>query len=95
MKSPEQTRTQVYWRTTLKAIWSGLLTAFNSNKTSWVGLVLFLLVGLAAILAPLHAPYDHLEQIILISLNHAMHLTVRFYDINQIQTFLEVAVYNF
>ena len=65
MKSPEQTRTQVYWRTTLRAIWSGLLTAFNSNKTSWVGLVLFLLVCLAAILAPMLAPYDPLEQSIL------------------------------
>ena len=65
MKSPEQTRTQVYWRTTLGAIWSGLFTAFNSNKTSWVGLVLFLLVSLAAILAPLLAPYDPLEQSIL------------------------------
>ena len=65
MKSPEQTRTQVYWRTTLRAIWSGFLTAFNSNKTSWVGLVLFLLVCIAAILAPLLAPYDPLEQSIL------------------------------
>ena len=65
MNSPEQTPTQVYWRTTLKAIWSGLLTAFNSNKTSWVGLVLFLLVCIAAILAPLLAPHDPLEQSIL------------------------------
>ena len=65
MNSPEQTRTQVYWRTTLKAIWSGLLTAFNSNKTSWLGLILFLLVCIAAILAPLIAPHDPLEQSIL------------------------------
>ncbi|MDG2198830.1 MAG: ABC transporter permease [SAR324 cluster bacterium] len=65
MNSPEQTPTQVYWRTSLRAIWFGLLTAFNSNKTSWVGLVLFLLVCLAAILAPLLAPHDPLEQSIL------------------------------
>ena len=39
--------------------------AFNTNKTSWIGLVLFLAVVLAAILAPLLAPHDPLEQNIL------------------------------
>ena len=63
MNSPEQTLTKYIGA--LKAIWSGLLTAFNSNKTSWVGLVLFLLVCIAAILAPLLAPHDPLEQSIL------------------------------
>ena len=38
------------------------LKAFNANKTSWVGLGLFLAVALAAALAPLIAPYDPLEQ---------------------------------
>jgi peptide/nickel transport system permease protein len=39
--------------------------AFNTNKTSWVGLVIFLLVVLAAILAPWIAPHDPLDQDIL------------------------------
>ena len=41
------------------------LKAFNANKTSWVGLGLFLAVALAAALAPLIAPYDPLEQDVL------------------------------
>ncbi len=41
------------------------LKAFNTNKTSWVGLVVFLIVVVAAILAPLISPYDPLEQDIL------------------------------
>ncbi len=45
----------------LKAI----LQAFNTNKTSWVGLVVFLLVAAAAILAPWLSPFDPLEQNIL------------------------------
>jgi peptide/nickel transport system permease protein len=44
------------------------LAAFNANKTSWVGLVLFLLVALAAVLAPLLSPYDPIEQDILAKL---------------------------
>ncbi len=36
--------------------------AFNANKTSWVGLGIFLAVVLIAILAPLLAPHDPLEQ---------------------------------
>lgn len=44
------------------------LTAFNANKTSWVGLVIFLLVALAAIAAPLLAPHDPVEQNILYKL---------------------------
>ena len=36
--------------------------AFNANKTSWVGLFLFLAVVLCAVLAPLLAPYDPIEQ---------------------------------
>ncbi len=44
------------------------LTAFNANKTSWVGLVIFLLVALAAIGAPLLSPHDPVEQNILYKL---------------------------
>jgi peptide/nickel transport system permease protein len=42
--------------------------AFNANKTSWVGLVIFLIVALAAICAPLLAPHDPVEQNILYKL---------------------------
>lgn len=44
------------------------LTAFNANKTSWVGLVIFLIVALAAIAAPLLSPHDPVEQNILYKL---------------------------
>jgi peptide/nickel transport system permease protein len=39
--------------------------AFNANKTSWVGLVVFAAVCIAAALAPWIAPHDPLEQDIL------------------------------
>ena len=42
--------------------------AFNANKTSWVGLVIFFLVALAAIAAPLLSPHDPVEQNILYKL---------------------------
>lgn len=57
-----------YLRRSVAAASAGLLKAFNTNKTSWVGLGLFLLVCLLAILAPLLAPYDPLEQNILFRL---------------------------
>jgi peptide/nickel transport system permease protein len=41
------------------------LKAFNTNKTSWIGLVVFLIVVVAAILAPVLAPYDPNDQNIL------------------------------
>lgn len=41
---------------------SQTIKAFNTNKTSWIGLVLFLAVVIAAILAPVLAPHDPLEQ---------------------------------
>ena len=41
------------------------LSAFNANKTSWVGLVIVIAVILAAVFAPLIAPHDPLEQNIL------------------------------
>ncbi len=57
-----------YLRLTLIAAGRGLIKAFNTNKTSWVGLVVFLIVCLLAILAPLVAPHDPLEQNILFRL---------------------------
>lgn len=46
----------------LVATSAGLIKAFNTNKTSWVGLILFLSVCLLAIFAPLIAPHDPLAQ---------------------------------
>jgi len=54
-----------YLRLTVAAAMRGLIKAFNTNKTSWVGLVVFILVALLAILAPVIAPHDPLEQNIL------------------------------
>jgi peptide/nickel transport system permease protein len=44
---------------------SATLKAFNTNKTSWIGLVVFLIVVAAAILAPALAPFDPNDQNIL------------------------------
>jgi peptide/nickel transport system permease protein len=44
---------------------SATLKAFNTNKTSWIGLVVFLIVVAAAILAPVLAPFDPNDQNIL------------------------------
>ena len=41
------------------------LRAFNTNKASWIGLAIFLVVVAAAILAPLVAPHDPLDQDVL------------------------------
>ncbi len=38
------------------------VTAFNANKTSWLGLVIFVVVVLLALLAPWIAPHDPIEQ---------------------------------
>ena len=55
-----------------RAAWHYLLAAtlkaFNANKTSWVGLGVFLAVAIAAVLAPFIAPYDPLEQDVLYKL---------------------------
>ena len=50
------------FRIMLAATSAGLIKAFNTNKTSWVGLILFLSVCLLAIFAPLIAPHDPLAQ---------------------------------
>ncbi|ORE96196.1 TM component of ABC transporter of mannopinic acid [Stappia sp. 22II-S9-Z10] len=57
-----------YARRTLSAFGTGLFKAFNANKTSWVGLGIFLTVCLLAILAPWIAPYDPIDQSILFRL---------------------------
>lgn len=49
-------------RAQINALGNGLSKAFNANKTSWVGLVLFLFVCVLALLAPVIAPYDPLQQ---------------------------------
>ena len=41
------------------------LRAFNTNKASWIGLAIFLIVMAAAIFAPLIAPHDPLDQDVL------------------------------
>ena len=41
------------------------LNAFNTNKTSWIGLGVFLLVVVIAVAAPLIAPFDPTDQNIL------------------------------
>lgn len=50
------------FRVMLAATGAGLIKAFNTNKTSWVGLILFLTVCLLAVFAPLIAPHDPLAQ---------------------------------
>jgi peptide/nickel transport system permease protein len=41
------------------------LRAFNTNKASWIGLAIFLIVVVAAIFAPFIAPHDPLDQDVL------------------------------
>jgi peptide/nickel transport system permease protein len=42
-----------------------VLNAFNTNKTSWIGLAIFLVVVVLALLAPYIAPFDPTDQNIL------------------------------
>ena len=42
-----------------------LVEVFNKNKTSWIGLVILLAMTVVAVLAPLLAPYNPVEQHIL------------------------------
>jgi peptide/nickel transport system permease protein len=44
---------------------SATLKAFNTNKTSWIGLAVFLIIVVLAILAPVLAPFDPNDQNIL------------------------------
>jgi peptide/nickel transport system permease protein len=45
-----------------RRVLSELVEVFNRNKTSWVGLVILLIMALLAILAPWISPYDPVEQ---------------------------------
>jgi peptide/nickel transport system permease protein len=63
---PAVTTSQMsYYRATLKALMVGLIKAFNTNKTSWIGLGLFAFVCALALAAPWIAPHDPLDQNIL------------------------------
>lgn len=50
---------------TTSATAGGLFQAFNRNKLSWVGIVLFTVLCLVAILAPFIAPYGPIDQSVL------------------------------
>ncbi|MFT4960456.1 MAG: peptide/nickel transport system permease protein [Paracoccaceae bacterium] len=60
--TPQNPSRGAYLRRSLGVAAAGLLRAFNTNKTSWIGLGLFLFVALLALLAPVIAPYDPLDQ---------------------------------
>ncbi|KAA0972383.1 ABC transporter permease [Aureimonas fodinaquatilis] len=47
---------------------SGILLAFRKNKLSWLGLGLLLIIVFAAVFAPLVAPFDPLQQNIIMRL---------------------------
>ena len=49
-------------RSPVRYLLMATLRAFNANKTSWVGLVVFVLVVMLALLAPFLSPHDPLEQ---------------------------------
>ena len=53
------------WKLIFASAFGELVKAFNANKTSWVGLGIFLFVVLVAIFAPLLTPHDPIEQNIL------------------------------
>lgn len=44
---------------------ASVVSAFNANKTSWAGLAIFVVVCLAALLAPWISPHDPLDQDVL------------------------------
>jgi peptide/nickel transport system permease protein len=45
-----------------RQVMAATIRAFNTNKTSWFGLAVFLLVVALAVLAPVIAPHDPVEQ---------------------------------
>ena len=51
-----------YARRNLAVLGANVFKAFNANKTSWVGLGLFLFVCALALLAPVIAPHDPIDQ---------------------------------
>ncbi len=54
-----------YLRQSLLAMGRGLFAAFNTNKTSWIGLGMFAFVVILAVGAPWIAPHDPIDQNIL------------------------------
>ena len=68
MSAPAIPSRAAYARAAFAATLRGLLQVFNTNKTSWIGLGLFLAICLVAILAPVLATHDPLEQDILVRL---------------------------
>lgn len=62
---PNQISTWAYFKISISSAVSSLVRAFNTNKASWVGLALFLSVVILALLAPIIAPHDPIEQNIL------------------------------
>lgn len=51
-----------YFKASVKTMLLSVVYAFNTNKASWVGLGMFLFVVVVALLAPVIAPHDPIEQ---------------------------------
>lgn len=51
-----------YFKVSVGSALSSIFRAFNTNKASWVGLGMFLFVVILALLAPVIAPHDPIEQ---------------------------------
>ena len=68
MKMSPQTPVSLGPRSPKRQMLQAVLKAFNANKTSWIGLVIFLVIALMAIFAPWVTGQDPLEQDILVRL---------------------------
>ena len=51
-----------YFKVSVGSVLSSVVRAFNTNKASWVGLGMFMIVVIMALLAPVIAPHDPIEQ---------------------------------
>ena len=54
--------TRGYFKVSVESALSSIVRAFNTNKASWVGLGMFMIVVILALLAPIIAPHDPIEQ---------------------------------